>query len=224
MFYALNQKDVLVAGIQQPEVLQGVQGAVHLRHAARHRQGLRGQAHADVAKSKQILKAEGYDGTPIVLLYATDTNTGRLTPILKALLERGGFNVDMQAMDWNTVVARRTRKEPPSAGGWHGFLTTLGVGRPARSGRSFFLGANCEKAAIGWPCDEKIEKLRDDFAAHDRCGQAQGTRRRRSRCGMSEYPTYVPLGQFNMPSRCGPTCRAIIEAPATVFWNVKKAP
>ena len=48
-----------------------------------------------------------------MLLYATDTNTGRLTPIVKALLERGGFIVDMQAMDWNTVVARRTRREPP---------------------------------------------------------------------------------------------------------------
>ena len=52
VFYALNQKDFLVAGYRQPEVLQGVQGAVHLRHAAGHRQGLRGQAHLGLRQVK----------------------------------------------------------------------------------------------------------------------------------------------------------------------------
>ena len=64
-----------------------------------------------MAEAKKALAGSGYDGTPVVLLYATDTQTGRLTPILKSLLERGGFVVDMQAMDWQTVLSRRARKE-----------------------------------------------------------------------------------------------------------------
>ena len=39
VFYALNQEDFLKAVHRRPEVLQGLQGAVHLRHAAGDRQG-----------------------------------------------------------------------------------------------------------------------------------------------------------------------------------------
>lgn len=87
----------------------------------------------NVAKAKAMLKEEGYVGSPVVLLYATDTNTGRLTPI-KTLLERAGFTVDMQAMDWNTVVARRTRKKPAVGRRLERFPDGLDLGRRARSG------------------------------------------------------------------------------------------
>ena len=64
---------------------------------------------------------------------------------------------------------------------------------------SAFLGANCEKAAIGWPCDAKLEELRDAFA------KTTDEARRKElataiQVRMSEYPTHVQLGQFNVPS------------------------
>jgi len=31
--------------------------------------------------------------------------------------------VDLQAMDWNTVVSRRAKKDPPAQGGWNIFCT-----------------------------------------------------------------------------------------------------
>jgi len=46
-----------------------------------------------------------------------------MAPVTKALLEQGGFKVDMQSMDWQTVVARRARKEPADKGGWSAFHT-----------------------------------------------------------------------------------------------------
>ncbi len=99
-----------------------------------------------------------------MLLFATDTNTGRLTPIAKSLLERGGFVVDMQAMDWQTVLSRRSRKEPLNAGGWSGFMTSWVSADLLDPIVSAFIGAACDKAAIGWPCDAKLEELRDAFA------------------------------------------------------------
>ena len=39
---------------------------------------------------------------------------------------------------------------------------------------------------------------------------------------MSEYPTHVQLGQFNVPSALRTTVTGSLEAPAPVFWNVKK--
>jgi len=35
-----------------------------------------------------------------------------LAPVAKTLLEKGGFKVDMQSMDWQTQVSRRAKKDP----------------------------------------------------------------------------------------------------------------
>ena len=70
-------------------------------------------------KRSALLKEANYDGTPIVLLHSTDLQVlTNLAPVAKSLMEKAGFKVDMQSMDWQTVVARRVKKDPPSAGGW----------------------------------------------------------------------------------------------------------
>jgi len=46
-----------------------------------------------------------------------------LAPVAKTLLERGGFKVDMQSMDWQTLVARRAKKDPIAQGGWNIAMT-----------------------------------------------------------------------------------------------------
>ena len=76
----------------------------------------------------------GYDGTPIVLMHSTDLAVlTNLAPVAKSLLEKAGFKVDMQSMDWQTLVARRAKKDPPNAGGWHAFLTSWVVRRHHQS-------------------------------------------------------------------------------------------
>jgi peptide/nickel transport system substrate-binding protein len=219
--YALNQKDFLVAGYTNPKFYKECKALFVCGTPLATDKGFEDKLEGNVAKAKAILKNEGYDGSPVVLLYATDTNTGRLTPILKALLERAGFTVDMQAMDWNTVVARRTRKVPPSAGGWSGFLTTWVSADVLDPVMSAFVGASCEKAAIGWPCDARIEELRDAFA------RTTDPARRKEiaeavQVRASEYPTHIQLGQFNIPSAIRTSVTGHLQAPAPVFWNVRK--
>ncbi len=129
-------------------------------------------------KAQELLKEAGYDGTPVVLMHSTDLKVlTNLAPVAKSLMEKAGFKVDMQSMDWQTVVARRAKKDPPNAGGWNAFLTawvTADVMNPVSTG---YLNSSCDKALFGWPCDEKMEKLRDDFARDVRSGQAEGDRR-----------------------------------------------
>jgi len=219
--YALNQKDFLVAGYTNPKFYKECKALFVCGTPLATDKGFEDKLEGNVAKAKAILKEEGYDGSPVVLLYATDTNTGRLTPILKALLERAGFTVDMQAMDWNTVVARRTRKEPPSAGGWSGFLTTWVSADVLDPVMSAFVGASCEKAAIGWPCDARIEELRDAFArTTDPAKRKEIAEAVQVR--VSEYPTHIQLGQFNIPSAIRTSVTGHLQAPAPVFWNVRK--
>ena len=219
--YALNQTDFLVAGYTNPRFYKECKALFICGTPLATDKGFEDKLSSNVEKAKAILKEEGYDGSPVVLLYATDTNTGRLTPIMKALLERAGFKVDMQAMDWNTVVARRTRKEPPSAGGWSGFMTTWVSADVLDPVMSAFVGANCEKAAIGWPCDARIEELRDAFAkTTDPAKRKEIAEAVQVR--VSEYPTHIQLGQFNIPSAVRANVTGHLQAPAPVFWNVKK--
>ena len=87
-------------------------------------------------KARDLLKEAGYDGTPIVLMHSTDLQVlTNLAPVAKSLMEKAGFKVDMQSMDWQTLVARRAKKDPANAGGWHAFLTNWVAGRRAQPGR-----------------------------------------------------------------------------------------
>ena len=50
-------------------------------------------------------------------MHSTDLHVlTNLAPVAKQLMEKAGFKVDMQSMDWQTLVARRAKKDPPDAG------------------------------------------------------------------------------------------------------------
>ena len=174
--------------------------------AVRHRRwrptpGMDGPARVQLRRSRRtLLKEAGYDGTPIVLMHSTDLQVlTNLAPVAKSLMEKGGFKVDMQSMDWQTLVARRAKKDPPNAGGWNAFMTSwvsADILNPVMAG---FANAGCDKAMFGWPCDEQIEKLRDQFAREtDPAKQkeiAEAVQKRDT-----EITTHLFLGQWYLPA------------------------
>ena len=101
-------------------------------------------------------------------------------------------------MDWQTLVARRTKKDPPDKGGWHAFLTSwvaADILNPVMAG---FFNASCDKAMFGWPCDETIEKFRDQFAKEtDPAKQKE----------IVDEPAEV-LGRPSDPHQCRPVVRS----------------
>src|SRR5262245_5101506 len=60
-------------------------------------------------------------------------------------------------------VARRAKKDPPRAGGWHAFLTPFHAVDGTNPIFLGFFNSACEEASYGWPCDPKMEALRDQF-------------------------------------------------------------
>jgi peptide/nickel transport system substrate-binding protein len=124
-------------------------------------------------------------------------------------------------MDWQTLVSRRAKKDPLNAGGWSAFLTSwvaADILNPVMAG---FFNSACDKAMFGWPCDEQIEKLRDQFAKEsDPAKQkaiAEAVQKR-----WTQYPTHVHLGQWYQPSAVRQNVEGNMVAPVTVFWNVSK--
>ena len=222
LWYAFNQKDFLDAVIGDPTYYKTCKSEFPCGTAMSTDAGMAGLLESNFQKSKDLLKEAGYDGTPVVLMHSTDLQVlTNLAPVAKSLMEKGGFKVDMQSMDWQTLVARRAKKEPPNAGGWNAFMTSwvsADILNPVMAG---FANAGCDKAMFGWPCDEVTEKLRDQFAREtDPAKQKEIAAAVQKR--NTEFTTHLFLGQWYLPAATRKNIDGILSAPAPVFWNVEK--
>jgi peptide/nickel transport system substrate-binding protein len=219
--YALNQKDMLQSVIGDSEWYKECKSLFPCGSPLESTKGFEDKLDSNVAKSKALLQEAGYDGTPVVLMQSTDNaSLSNLAPVAKSLMEKAGFKVDVQAMDWQTLVTRRTKKDPPSAGGWHAFLTSWASVDVLDPVAASFLNASCEKATFGWPCDAQLEKLRDAFAREtDPAKQkaiAESVQLREV-----EYPTHVQLGQYTQPVAYRKGVTGILAGPSIAFWNIE---
>ena len=85
-----------------------------------------------------------------------------MTVVTADKLRRMGVNVDVQAMDWSTLVSRRPIKDAPTkdARGWHIFHTTwpgLAMQNPITNTA---IASPCDgKNWFGWSCDERARYL-----------------------------------------------------------------
>ena len=127
----------------------------------------------------------------------------------------------MQSMDWQSLVARRAKKVPADAGGWNAFLTSWVAADMLNPVSTAFLAANCDKAVLGWPCDEEMEKLRDAFA-HETDPAKQKALAEAVQVRATQVGTHIWLGQCYKPLAFRKGVDGIPTAPVPVFWNVSK--
>ncbi|WP_339109963.1 ABC transporter substrate-binding protein [Thioclava sp. GXIMD4216] len=178
---------------------------------------------ANPEKSKELLQEAGYDGKPIMLMQATDlASLAPQGPVIAQQLRDGGFKVDVVAMDWASVVARRASKAPVAEGGWNIFSTTNvlpDVGDPVG-----FIGtaAGGDSAWFGWPDVPKIEELRASFAeAPDTASQVQIAKEIDQLA--IDNVVMIPMGEFANINVVSAKLQGMPEAEAPVFWNVTKS-
>jgi peptide/nickel transport system substrate-binding protein len=109
----------------------------------------------------------GYDGTPVVVLDAQDSTISHTFELVSAdLMRRAGLTVDVQAMDWATLIQRRLSRNPGAQGGWGLFASApTGLDGMDPSGHNA-MRSTCERTALpGWPCDAEMERIRNAFIA-----------------------------------------------------------
>ena len=221
LWYAFNQKEFLDANVGAPEYYTLCNSIFVCGTTFASTAGVADKLTGNVAKAKALLQEAGYDGTPIVLLQATDLLSVRnLGPVAKQQMEAVGFKVDLQMMDWQTVVSRRTKKDLPSAGGWHGFFTSMAAADAQNPLSNLFAAGTCDKAGPGWACDEELEKLRDAFARETDPAKlkplADAVQAR-----AVDVTTYIPLGQYVQIGAHRKAMKGWLEAPVPVWWNVE---
>ncbi|MDF1585565.1 ABC transporter substrate-binding protein [Marinimicrococcus flavescens] len=223
MFHLVNQEDFMRSVVGNPEYYRDchsyiVCGTPYSNDA---KSDLIGDY--DPKKALEKMKAAGYKGEPITVLAATDHHT--ITPATQVLLNamrEAGLNVDAQSLDWGSVVARRAKKEKPSEGGWNIFVTTSGAAS-ANPVINTWLGAGCEKANVGWPCDEELEALRTEFAFARTVEERKAVARRIQERAAYVVP-YINWGQWTQPLayRADKVSGIVPVTGVTVFWNIDK--
>jgi peptide/nickel transport system substrate-binding protein len=219
---AFGQEEFLKAAIGDPKYYKVCKQPFVCGTPLGSDEGLQDVLNQDAAKAKALLKAAGYDGAPVVLLQAVDIPAmANLGPVAKAQLEAAGFKVDLRAMDWQTLVTRRTKKDPADKGGWSALFTYSGASDILNPVSANLFNASCEKATYGWPCDAEIERLRGAFAS-----ETDAVKQKEIAITLQKHwveaPTFVPLGQLYQPSALRVGVDGMVPAPASVFWNITK--
>jgi peptide/nickel transport system substrate-binding protein len=222
-FAALNQEDFLKAVIGDAEYYKSCTALFICGTPFASDKGTAPYFHSDFALSKKLLQEAGYNGTPVLLMHSTDLQVlTNLAPVAKSLLERGGFKVNMVDMDWQSVVARRTKKDPPNEGGWNAFMTSWVAADVLNPVSTAFLAANCDKASPGWPCDAEMEALRDQFARESDLAKQKALAEQVQQRAI-EIGTHVWVGQWYKPlAYRKDRVEGWLYSPVPLFWNVSK--
>jgi peptide/nickel transport system substrate-binding protein len=222
LWHALNQEDFLQATVGNPEFYWTCRSIFVCPSRLATEAGMDGLLNGNARKARELLKEAGYDGTPVVLLHATDVmSLANLAPVAKSLLERAGFVVDMQSMDWATLVSRLQKREAPGTGGWSAYATSWNSADVLDPVMSGFLNSRCERAMIGWPCDPEMERLRDAFARETDPAKQKDLAAAVQRRAI-EWTPVVPLGQWRNQMATRKTIDGIVEAPVTVMWGIRR--
>ena len=216
---ALSQQDFLDAQIGDPEFYKlcpayFICGSPNETDA--------GAPKPDVAKAKALLKEAGYDGTPVVIMQPTDLAiVAPLGPVTAQALRNIGMKVDLQSMDWQTLVGRRAKQDPVAQGGWNVFHTTWANADMLNPLSNQGMNARGKVGGwFGWADSPEIEKLRDAYARElDPAKQKQiaaDVQKKAYEVGM-----YYPTGMYKIPiASRGLT--GFVHAAAPVFWNLEK--
>ncbi|MGH8676621.1 MAG: ABC transporter substrate-binding protein [Burkholderiales bacterium] len=181
------------------------------------------QSKSNMKKAQELLKASGYDGTTVVIMKPTDLVTiTKLPDVAAQLLRQAGFKVDLQAMDWQTLVGRRAKKDPPDKGGWNMFLTAWQAHDISSPINMAALEAKGEKSSwFGWPKDEKMEEMRSQFMREiDEAKKKKLAEAIQARA--FEIGTHAPLGEWFNVTVGRKNLSGWFITNGNLYWNLKK--
>ncbi len=175
----------------------------------------------DYERVGRDLSAAGYRGERVVLMAPQDVpNQKALSEMAADTMRRVGMNVDYQAVDWGTIMQRRTSKAPPGHGGWSAFCTRFLGSEVFSPGVNSPLRSNGAQAWFGWPSSPGMEAAREQwFDAPDLA--TQKARAREIQAQAFEDVPYYPLGLYYNPTAFRADLAGVLNG-GSFFWNVRR--
>ncbi len=176
----------------------------------------------DYARVRRDLEQAGYQGERVAMMVAADVLYLKLMGDVTAdAFKKIGLNVDYQAIDWTTLVQRRSKMDPLDKGGWSLFsINDNGINQVNPAGHLWLRG-NGDEAPPGWPISRGLEALRNQW--FDAGGEAaQMEIARKLQLQAFEDVPYIPLGQSIAPTAYRSDISGVLNGQPT-FWNVRRS-
>ncbi|EHM01840.1 hypothetical protein HMPREF9946_01907, partial [Acetobacteraceae bacterium AT-5844] len=175
----------------------------------------------DYEKVKREILAAGYKGERVVVLAPADfPSINTMALVCADQMQKSGFNVDVQSIDWASMTPRRSNRDSVDKGGWSVFFTAVVGSDLLNPGGHFILRAQGAGGWFGWPDSPRIETLRQAwFDAPDEAAQ-QSICRDLQRQAVQDAP-YYPLGQYQQPTAYKSNLTGMLDGFAT-FWSIRR--
>jgi peptide/nickel transport system substrate-binding protein len=154
----------------------------------------------------------------------TDVNElGNLTRTGAEQLRRAGMNVDLQEMDFGSVVRRRGNQGPPDRGGYNMFCTLIDRSLPnVHPYGNLAIRADGKEPINGWANSPRIEELRAawldtvDLEKQKRiCADLQKQ--------LWEDVPFIPMGEYWQATAYRKHLTDVLPGCFVVFYGVRRA-
>ena len=224
LLYLVNQDQIMQAVVGNPDLYLKFCPTYFMCNSANATEAgaeaLKGGPNYD--KARTLLKEAGYNGEPVTVLYPTDrAQYAAATTVIIEALRKAGVNVDIQSLDWATITARRTKKDPPDKGGWNLFITSAGGPDVAAPLSNIWFVSPCAQANVGWACDDELTKLIEAWAREPDRDKRHAMIDAIQTRGFISVP-YAPLGQFFQPIAFRSNIKGVLLSGVPVYWNIEK--
>lgn len=166
----------------------------------------------------------GYKGEMLVLLSASGNQV--MTPLghVVAELRSIGVNVDLQLPDSATWATRSRNKSAPGPGsaGWNLSVSFPNGVTNYQPLTNIYTETPCDGKNIGgWACDTEAERLREELVKAPDDSTRKTALEAWHRRLWEVIPT-VLLGHFQLTTVWRASLSGVMQAPVTVFWNIRK--
>jgi peptide/nickel transport system substrate-binding protein len=160
-------------------------------------------------RARQLLKEAGYKGEPIRWMCSQAYDwMYKSSLVIKQQLEDVGMKVDLQVLDWASVVQRRN---DPSM--YDVFVT----GMPLAGDPSFLLVLGCDWP--GWTCIPALETLMAKFVQESQFSKRMETWKEIQKLCWEEVP-FIKLGDFFILRLKDKSIKGDKIMNEAFFWNV----
>ena len=176
----------------------------------------------DLGRLRQAVKDAGYAGEKVVILSPSDLpSIAPFGDVTAELLKQLGMNVDLQVMDWGSVVQRRTSREPVEKGGWSIFHTTWKSASIANPALNTNIRGQGDKGWFGWFDSPEIEAQTAEWLRASTDAEQQRLFDEIQRTAFEQVPV-VPLGRFVQKTAYRSELTGILPGPAAFPWNLRR--
>lgn len=176
----------------------------------------------DLALGRRLLAESSYDGTPAVILSASDSTVlSGCCAVAADLMQKLGMKTDLQTLDVGGLMRRRASEAPVDKGGWSFFVTAGGAVGTSNPVDFTWLQADPALPVVGWPDDAAVRAAMARFAAAGSEAERQVAAGAVQAAAAADVP-YLPLGQYRQQTAYRAVLRDVLPAGVPLFWNLRK--